>query len=244
MSVPMPAMAATIERRLLINYRLDPTVAQRLLPASLRPQLVDGSAVAGICLLRLGAFRPTWVRPQLGWGAENAAHRIAVEWDDANGTHSGVYVPQRHSASWLPVIAGSRVFPGVHHHARFDVTEGDGRFKVEMQAPGVEVAVDVAISSTWSSTLFPTVEDASAFFRKGSVGWSPDRAGNLEGLGLETDSWKVEAGSALRVESSFFNALPAGAAEFDCALLMRNVPIVWSLPSGATPSSSKLEPAR
>ncbi len=139
MSFPMPAIAATIERRLLINYRLDPTVAQELLPASLRPQLVDGSAVAGICLLRLGAFRPAWVRPELGWGAENAAHRIAVEWDDANGTHSGVYVPPRHSASWVPVLAGSRVFPGVHHHGRFDVTEGDGRFRVEMQAPGVDV---------------------------------------------------------------------------------------------------------
>lgn len=243
MSFPMPSMAATIERCLLINYRLDSLIAQNLLPASLRPQLVDGSAVAGICLLRLGSFRPKFVRSELGWGAENAAHRIAVEWDDADGTHSGVYVSQRHSASWVPVIAGARVFPGVHHHARFDVTEDDGRFQVEMRAPGVNVAVDVAISSTWSSTLFATLADASAFFRSGSVGWSPNRYGKLEGLRIDTDRWKVEAGSDLRVESSFFNALPAGAAEFDCALVMRNVPIVWSLPRGAAPGSSEMPTA-
>ncbi len=187
----MPPMAATIERRLLINYRLDPGVARTLLPASLRPQLVDSSAVAGICLLRLGAFRPAWIRPEIGWGAENAAHRIAVEWDDADGVHSGVYVPQRHSGSWLPVVAGARAFPGIHHHARFDVTETADRLRVAMRAPGVEVAADVAVSGTWSSTLFPTLADASDFFRAGAVGWSPDRSGRLEGLRLDTDSWSV-----------------------------------------------------
>ncbi|MDF2434699.1 MAG: hypothetical protein JWP44_4330, partial [Mucilaginibacter sp.] len=52
MSIRIPALATNIERRLLINYRLDPGVAQSLLPDTLRPQLVRGSAVAGICLLR------------------------------------------------------------------------------------------------------------------------------------------------------------------------------------------------
>lgn len=125
MNVRMPLLSAHIQRRLLINYRIDPVIAQSLLPASLRPQLVDGSAVAGICLLRLGALRPAWFRPQIGWGAENAAHRIAVEWDDASGTHSGVYIPERHSASWLAVAAGDRIFPGVHKHAHFESTETD-----------------------------------------------------------------------------------------------------------------------
>jgi hypothetical protein len=236
MRFPLPRMAATIERRLLINYRVDPAVAQALLPSSLRPQLVGGSAVAGICMLRLGSFRPTWVRPEIGWGAENVAHRIAVEWDDADGTHAGVYVPQRHSESWLPVIAGARVFPGIHHHARFDVAETADRLRVAMRAPGIEVAADVAVSSTWTSTLFPTLADASDFFRAGAVGWSPDRAGRLEGLRLDTSLWNVAAGSPSRVESSFFDALPRGSAELDCVLVMRDVPVVWSRPEMAIPS--------
>ncbi len=235
MRFPMPQMAATIERRMLINYRLDPDVARGLLPASLRPQLVDGSAVAGICLLRLGSFRPGWVRPEVGWGAENAAHRIAVEWDGPEGTRSGVYVPQRHSASWLPVAAGARVFPGIHHHARFEVTESAERLQLAMTAPGVDVVADVAIPGTWSSTLFPTLADASEFFQAGSIGWSPDRRGRLEGLQLATDRWSVRAGEPTRVKSSFFDGLPAGSAQLDDVLVMRNVPITWSLPQSAEP---------
>lgn len=57
MSIRIPTMSANVERRLLINYRLDPAVAETLLPSGLRPQLVGGSAVTGICLLRLGAVR-------------------------------------------------------------------------------------------------------------------------------------------------------------------------------------------
>jgi hypothetical protein len=73
--------------------------------------LVDSSAVAGICLLRLGGMRPAvftrvGLPARIGWGAENAAHRIAVGWDDAQGTYLGVSVPKRRSVSWLAVTAG------------------------------------------------------------------------------------------------------------------------------------------
>jgi hypothetical protein len=226
-----PELAATIERRLLINYRLDPAVAESLLPPSLRPQVVDGNAVAGICLLRLGALRPAWFAPTLGWGAENAAHRIAVEWDDAAGTHSGVYIPERHSASWLPVAVGGRLFPGVHKHATFTGTESAKRVAVTMTTADTRVRAEVEISDRWTSSLFGTVADASAFFQNGSVGWSPSHDGrSLEGLRLTTTQWRVEAGQALAVESSFFDALPAGSATLDSVLVMRNVPITWSAP--------------
>lgn len=240
MKFPVPKLAANIERRLLINYRVDPAVAQSLLPDSLRPQLVDGSAVAGVCLLRLGALRPAWMSARIGWGAENAAHRIAVEWDDARGTHSGVYIPQRHSASWLPVAVGGRIFPGVHEHAHFESREAGGRLTVAMTSTTTNVRADVVIASTWSSTLFETVEDASAFFQAGAVGWSPSRGGTLEGLRLETTQWRVLPGEALSVESSFFDALPSGAAELDSVLVMRNVPIEWSVPTGVAPLGTLL----
>ena len=41
-----PTMSSVIERRLLVNYRVDPEVATSLLPAPLRPQLVNGWAVS------------------------------------------------------------------------------------------------------------------------------------------------------------------------------------------------------
>ncbi|MET4782481.1 DUF2071 domain-containing protein [Glaciihabitans sp. UYNi722] len=243
MNMRIPALAANIERRLLINFRLDPDVAQSLLPDTLRPQIVDGSAVAGVCLLRLGALRPTWFRPQIGWGAENAAHRIAVEWDDEAGTHHGVYIPERHSASWLPVAVGGRVFPGVHHHARFEGSETADRISVSMTSPGMTVRADVAISPTFTSGLFPTLADASAFFQAGSVGWSPARDGHrLQGLKLETDQWWVDSADALSIDSSFFDALPTGSATLDSVLVMRNVPITWSTPVPSRSSTRPVQP--
>jgi uncharacterized protein YqjF (DUF2071 family) len=74
-------MSSVIERRLLVNYRVDPEVAASLLPAPLRPQLLNGWAVAGICLIRLGRLRPSWAPRWAGMRTENAAHRVAVEWD-------------------------------------------------------------------------------------------------------------------------------------------------------------------
>ena len=222
-------LAGVIERRLLINYRLDPDVARSLLPPQLRPQLVDGSAVAGICLIRLGALRPAFAPVAVGWRGEAAAHRIAVEWDDVDDTRSGVFIPVRQSESLLPVLAGGRVLPGVHRHARFDVDEGEGRCCVAVRGREEVVSVDATVSTAeWSSSLFPTEEAASDFFRAGSTGWSPTRAGDdLEGLELTTQAWRVRPVTVAAVRSSYFERLPAGSAKFDHALLMRDVPVRW-----------------
>src|ERR1700712_2436142 len=118
-----PRMTGVIDRRLLVNYRVDPDAARAILPASLRPQLVDGVAAAGICLLRLRELRPAGFPAAIGLGSENAAHRIAVEWDDESGVRTGVFVPRRDSGSMINVAVGGRLFPGVHGSADFEVDE-------------------------------------------------------------------------------------------------------------------------
>ncbi|WP_218137711.1 hypothetical protein [Streptomyces sp. 2131.1] len=47
--------------------------------------MLHGHAVTGICLLRLGSVRPVRAPKALGLRSENAAHRIAVEWDGPDG---------------------------------------------------------------------------------------------------------------------------------------------------------------
>ena len=224
-------MEGVIERRLLITYRLDAEFAVTMLPAGLRPQLVDGSAVAGICAIRLGRLRPSWWPARSGWRFENAAHRIAVEWDTARGTRTGVFIPERHSASWIPAIVGGRLFPGVHRHARFETSETPDRISVRLTARHTAVAADVLTTGAWRSSLFPTLEDASEFFRLGNVGWSPARHRDaLEGLQLNTEAWHVTAGTPLNIKSSYFDALPGGTASLDHVLVMRDVPIQWIPP--------------
>jgi uncharacterized protein YqjF (DUF2071 family) len=103
-----PRLSSVVERRLLVNYRVDPTVIAGLLPAPLRPQQVNGQAVAGICLIRLGRVRPRSVPYGFGLRSENAAHRVAVEWDGPEGPRTGVYIPRRDSGSIVNVLAGGR----------------------------------------------------------------------------------------------------------------------------------------
>ena len=131
----IPALHGVIDRRILVNYRVNPDVLQAVLPPPFHPKLVRGVAIAGICLIRLRGIRPTFVPSWLGISSENAAHRMAVEWQDATGRHrEGVYIPRRDTSSRLNSLAGGRLFPGVHHHARFTVHETADRFEIALRS--------------------------------------------------------------------------------------------------------------
>lgn len=228
-------MSSVIERRLLVNYRVDPEVAAGLLPTPLRPQLVNGWAVAGICLIRLGRLRPSWTRGWAGMRTENAAHRVAVEWDGTGGRQSGVYVPRRDSNSLVTVLAGGRLFPGEHHRASFDVYETARSLHVAFASTDgtAHASVDIRLAQQLEgSALFADLREASDFFRGGSAGLSATRdPGRLEGLELRADHWVVEPTEVMSVRSSFFNdahLFPPGSAVIDCALLMREIPVTWN----------------
>ncbi|MFI6043949.1 DUF2071 domain-containing protein [Nocardia sp. NPDC051321] len=230
----MPHISSVIERRLLINYRVEPEVAASLLPAPLRPQVVGDWAVAGICLVRLGQVRPVGLPGAIGVRSENAAHRIAVEWDGPNGVEKGVYIPQRDSGSSLNVLLGGRLFPGVHGLARFDVEESQQDLHVAFtsQDGATQVSVDVrTVDEFGGSELFPDLTAASEFFRQGSVGFSASRDGHrLDGLELITPEWQVRPAHTHTVHSTFFEnqaRFPTGSATLDCTLLMRNTPATW-----------------
>lgn len=231
----LPELEGVVERRLLVNYRVDPDVAARLLPAPFRPELVDGSAVAGICLIRLGQLRPAR-GPRLTGGlrSENAAHRIAVEWDTPDGTATGVYIPRRDTASLLNTLLGGRLFPGDHHRARFTVQETDRNLRVAFESTDGTASVDVSVEvadDLGPSRLFGSVDEASQFFRNDSVGYSATRrCDRLDGIELRTNAWRVEPARVTAARSSFFDDLdrfPPGSATLDCALLMRDVPVTW-----------------
>ncbi len=64
----------TIERRLLINFRIEPALAPQL-PEPLRPHEVAGWAVGSVCLLRLGSLGTQFLHLSTGMTTENVAHR-------------------------------------------------------------------------------------------------------------------------------------------------------------------------
>ncbi|HCT80905.1 MAG TPA: hypothetical protein DGG94_03825 [Micromonosporaceae bacterium] len=229
----LPRIRSEIERRLLVNYRADPEVVAPLLPAPFRPQLAGDAAVVGICLIRLGGTRPIGLPRWIGLRSENAAHRIAVEWDGPNGVQAGVFIPRRDSGSRATVILGGRVFPGAHHRAVFRVSETPTKLDVAFSATdgSVEVDVSVRIADDMQGRIFPDLESASRFFEGGADGFSPTRDGSgYEGLRLVSSAWKVEPCIVERARSSFYEdpkLFPAGSVELDHALVMRRIPVQW-----------------
>jgi hypothetical protein len=229
----LPIIRGVIERRILVNYRVDPDVMSKVVPAPFRPQIVGGYAIAGICLIRLKYIRPRWLPGFLGIGSENAAHRIAVEWEEGGSTRQGVYIPRRDTSSLWNTLAGGRLFPGVHHHSRFAVAETSDEFSIDVaNADGTHVAVEAEISRELpGKSVFGSLPQASDFFARGSVGYScTRRAGIFDGLELCSSEWKITPLAVRRAESSFFadqTIFPQGSVEFDCALLMRNIAHEW-----------------
>jgi hypothetical protein len=230
----IPAMSGVIERRILANYRVDPELLARLLPAPFRPKLHRGFGIAGICLIRLRDVRPSGMPAMLGLSSENAAHRTAVEWDDETGVREGVYIRRRDTSSWLNALAGGRLFPGIHSHARFEVTEERDHFDVALRSDDGVTSVSVrgsVAASLPSSSVFASIAEASRFFEGGALGYSatPDPC-RFQGLELRTTSWNVQPLAVSAVTSSVFDngaMFPAGSIELDCALLMRGIEHQW-----------------
>ena len=231
----LPQIQGVIRRRMLVNFRVDPAAIGRWLPAPFRPKLHAGSAIAGICLIRLEQIRPRPFPAWLGASSENAAHRIAVVWnDDAGMAREGVFIPRRDTNSLLNRFAGGRLFPGEHHPADFRVASQENRIDFEMKSSDGDVTV--RLRARLGDCLSPTsrfrdLAEASAFFEPGSLGYSATASGDrLDGIVLKTRTWEVEPLEVEEVYSSYFadeRAFPKGSIEFDCALLMRNIEHEW-----------------
>lgn len=231
----IPTLQGIIKRRILVNYRAEQSVIQKILPAGFRPKLHKGNAIAGICLIRLEHMRLKHTPEFVGIDSENAAHRIAVLWEDASGeTKEGVYIPRRDTDSFINSAVGGRLFPGEHHRANFAVGENGNKINFSMRSADEIASVKLAgaISKNLpENSVFASLAEASGFFEKGSLGYSVTKNGtNLDGINLEIEKWKVEALEVDFVESSFYDderIFPKGSIEFDHALLMRNVEHRW-----------------
>lgn len=230
----IPTVRGTIDRRILANYHIDPDVMARNLPPPFRPKLCHGYAIGGICLIRLKGIRPRFFPFPWGLQSENAAHRIAVQWDVAGQVREGVYIPRRDTSSRLSAKVGGGIFPGIHHHARFTVKETNEEFSVEMQSDDADTRVLVSGEVTDvlpDASVFSSVADASDFFEMGSLGYSRTHTdGRYDGLELRCENWQVQPLAIDKLQSSYFeneSLFPQGSVEFDCALLMRGIRHEW-----------------
>jgi hypothetical protein len=221
------AVLCTIERRLLVNYRIDPEQVVRQLPKPFRPHLVSGLAVGGVCFIRLGELRPNYFPSTVGITTEN------VEWDDDAGTQVGVFIPRRDTNSRVTALAGDRIFPGSHRLARFQVEERGSEFHIEVRShdTSLDLSVSAHESADIEGELFGSLGQAIEFFRRGSLGYSPSGSSDcLTGVRLQSESWDARPVTIDDMRSSLFDntaIFPKGSCALDFGLVMRNFRARW-----------------
>lgn len=229
----VPTITGIIDRRILLNYRIDPEVLAGILPEPFRPVIVKGSAIGGICLIRLKSVRPKTCVPFISIDSENAAHRFAVYFDQNGLQKEGVYIPRRDTSSMLNTLAGGSIFPGEHHHSAFAVRETSTEFEVRMlAADGTSIEVRGRAGGQFpDDSVFGDLDEASAFFERGCLGYSRTNGqGRFEGLTLKVFDWQVSCLAVEEVRSSFLEdtgIFPEGSVVFDHALLMLGLEHEW-----------------
>ncbi|MFL5763141.1 MAG: DUF2071 domain-containing protein [Bacteroidia bacterium] len=227
----IPTIHGYIDRRILINFTADPTCVEKVVPHPFRPKLYENKAIVGICLIRLKNIKPKGLPDFMGISSENGAHRIAVEWDENGETKSGVYIPRRDTSLKLNTIVGGRIFPGKHHYAKFNIEENNGNYHIDFtSSDSTKIVIDATETKLFNSkSIFKTLNNASDFFKKGDLGYSPNK-NRFEGLRLNAYKWEVKPLDVSMVKSSFFEnekVFPKGSVIFDNALLMIDIEHEW-----------------
>lgn len=223
-----------IDRRVLLNYRIEPDVLKRVLPPPFEPKLYRGKGIGGVCLIRFKELRPRMVPGWLGLGSENAAHRIAVQWEQDGELREGVFIPRRDTNSWFNKTLGGRFFPGIFQRSRFETRDSDSSVAVRIVRAdgGTEISFAGHHAEQLSPTsIFPSLEEAAGFFSLGATGYSATHSpDHYHGMELHSLNWKVSPLAIDEATSCFFDdqeKFPADTIELDCALLMRGIDHEW-----------------
>lgn len=230
----LDTIKGVISRRVLLNYRIDPVALQRVLPEPFQPKLYRDHGIGGVCMIRFKDLRPNFLPSWIGMSSENAAHRIAVQWNEDGQMHEGVFIPRRDTNSWFNKTLGGRVFPGIFNRSTFEVFENEEEIHIRIvrRDGGEEVAFSGHSAQELPSTsLFSTLDDAAGFFSLGATGYSATRQkGHYHGMDLKCLTWMIQPLNAINARSCFFDdaaLFPPGSVNLDCALLMRDIDHEW-----------------
>jgi hypothetical protein len=230
----LPVLEGVIARRILLNFRADPAIVQRLVPPPLEIAQYRGFAIVGVCLIRLEHLRPKGIPSAFGVSSENMAHRVAIRYPAADRMRPGVFIWRRETDQKMVQLFGGRLFPGVHGAAMFDVfEEADAlRMNISTQNGEADVRFSARRAAHWpEQSLFSDLNQISEFFRKGDCGFSCSLRGDrVEGLQLRTLRWEMEPLEIEEQNCAFYMdslRFPAASVSFDSALLMRGLPHEW-----------------
>lgn len=234
-SSPMhtPPLRGRCKWRALFAWKLDPVVARRLVPAPLRPKLVQGHALAAVDTMGLQGLRPRMVPGPLGLSLGLCSHLIAAEWKDGQRYRDVLYVIRRDVDVHVLGRAGGLLLPGKSHGARIQSNEGLSDISIACHSLDGECQLDLAghIGARWSSqALFASPAAMMEVLGNRSGGRvAYDEAGKGTLIELEAKPECAEPLTLDRAHSSLFDGglVPEGSAELEAGVLLRNLVCVW-----------------
>lgn len=203
-----------VHGRVLVLYRVDPSVAAQSLPAGMRPHLVGGVAVGTVCYTRLGSLRSRFLpRPRQGADSDHLAYRFAVDVQDAAGPHVASWVVRRETSSRLAARWNS-----VGRRSRFSLVEDAARIELRVEnAEGEELYLRAQVGDRGAGSLFATARAVEAFLDE-CADVRPHDA--LDADRVDTRSMAAEALAVSEVRSVYFGderRFPRGTIELDSA---------------------------
>lgn len=221
------SIVGTITRRLLVNSWVDPDEVSPILPAGLRPHVgTNGGVVAGCCMIEIAHARP-WPTPRfVGVPLRAAAHRISVEVGPVGQPTLAVFVPVRHTDSRPAILAGGRVFPGVHVPARIGIARDDQVLSWDV-SEAAESVHRFGITATASLHGEAAVNSEVANIVIGTtLGLSPGRqVAQLEAVEMFPARSVAQLVELKVLESAFLSSFHS-AVEAE-TLLMTDVDVTW-----------------
>lgn len=240
----LPSVRARMHERFVINWRLPEQAVAELLPAPwLRPQLVNGYAVASWCVLDLRRITLAPLAPVVGPRSLSCAARYAVIDTRDSVDRPAVFVPVRNtdsaSGAWFTTLGFSAP------HRLVNVNLSGGALNVH-DHEGTLFAADLAPASTLDSALFSTVDEFAALIAQGKRSYGPSRfAGQLTVLDLDKRDVKYEPYSATNLDGVVPQSWAALGGVVDSVFRTRDATYTWTYhglvstgsPVGASPST-------
>ncbi len=235
-----PAIRGVIERRILVNYRLDVGTLEAVLPEPFGGREVgeSGKGIGSICLMRVGDARMSFAPEAFGVSVETATHRISAVREKNGETEHCVYVPRRDVSSQFCAAMGERLLPAELNCGDFRVEERNGVCRIRVDCgeefAGVEVEEREDVETEWES-VFDSIGSAAEFFCEAGMRYSPS-GDRYEGVELCPREWEMEPVEVTGSRSSFFERLDG--AELDSAFRMEGIEHEWRprrpIPSNTT----------
>jgi hypothetical protein len=198
-TIPRIVTARLVER-FVFNFRMSPEALDRRLPATwLKPQIINGHAVASFCVLDLDAVTLWPVPPVLQFRTVSCAYRCGAL--DASGGKQelSVYITDRNTD--LPLISrlGPIVLADSIPSVKAAIARSPGTIEISVSHMDGQrlFSADAHPSSTpdkLGSELFSSIEDFAKFIKGGVSSYTPSvYEGKLARVDLAKEDIKYEA---------------------------------------------------